>query len=63
MYTPEIDHKKCIKCKKCIDVCPVNVYDFDDKNNQILIKNPGDCIGCKACEVVCPVDAIAIQEN
>jgi len=61
MPVPEIDENKCIRCKKCISVCPVKIYVFDEKNNKILVKNPEKCIGCKICEMQCPVDAIKVN--
>ena len=41
----------CIKCGKCIAVCPVGAIDVEFKCNPEL------CILCAACGKVCPVDA------
>jgi len=41
----------CIKCGKCITVCPVNAINTEFKCNPDL------CILCGACGKVCPVNA------
>ncbi|MCP3941655.1 MAG: CGLD27 family protein [Desulfobacteraceae bacterium] len=35
-----IDKRKCIKCKKCIEVCPVASLSFSPEKNEVeFIKN------------------------
>lgn len=41
----------CIKCGKCIAVCPVGAIDLEFKCNTDL------CIFCGACGQICPVNA------
>ncbi len=55
--TVDINQEKCIKCKKCINVCPVNVLGFD-KNGRVVNKNKDRCILCAECFYVCPTEAI-----
>ncbi len=50
-----IYHEKCIKCKKCIDLCPVNNLYLQD--NQIKTKNL--CTLCYRCINACPTQAIS----
>ena len=46
----KINSEKCVKCGKCIYICP---------KNTILEKNPVDgCTKCNICRDVCPKDAI-----
>lgn len=55
--TVAVDKNKCIGCKKCINVCPVNILDLINKKAAIT----GDlnkCILCAECFHNCPVDAI-----
>ena len=52
-----IDTQKCIQCKKCISVCPVNMFDFTDGKVK-MVKNQQQCILCAECYHYCPADAI-----
>lgn len=47
----KIDEKKCINCKKCNDVCKLNI-------NVIANPNSSHCIRCGDCKNICPTDAI-----
>ena len=50
----------CIKCKKCIDICPANALSL--KNKRIVI-NEKKCIRCYCCHEVCPANAIKIKQK
>ena len=57
----EVVSKKCIRCGKCLTVCPMKLqplylYKFSKaKNYNKLDKlNVVDCIGCGACSYTCP---------
>jgi len=52
-----IDSGKCIQCKKCISVCPVNMFDFVDGQVNIC-KDRRQCILCAECYHHCPASAI-----
>ena len=49
------NHDKCINCKKCIKVCPMNVDMLDDSRKR---KNGTECILCCECTKVCPKNAL-----
>ncbi len=61
-----VDFDICIADGACIDVCPVNVYEWvetpghpkSDKKADPVREQ--DCIFCLACEAACPVKAIKI---
>lgn len=52
----KIDNKKCIKCKKCISLCPMNNLEIID--NKIITKNK--CTMCYRCITNCPSKAITL---
>ena len=59
----ETDHtveQPCIKCGRCVDVCPMELKPLyfakyaDEQNWQgMLEKNVRDCIECRCCEYIC----------
>lgn len=46
---------KCIKCGKCLKVCPMNVEVNKDSRKRI---NATECILCYECVKECPVKAL-----
>lgn len=60
--------KPCIRCAKCVDVCPMNLVPTELANfaensdwekaedNHIL-----DCIECGSCSFVCPSERNLVQ--
>ena len=52
---PWIDQNKCIGCKACIKVCPVNAISM--QNGKATI-DQDKCIHCGKCRPICPVSAI-----
>ncbi|MCK9444489.1 MAG: 4Fe-4S binding protein [Tissierellaceae bacterium] len=52
-----IHNESCIKCGKCVDICPSDAIAWDDKKAYpIIIKN--ECLQCGKCIEVCPTDSI-----
>ena len=45
----------CIKCRSCVDVCPVEA--FHEGESQMVV-NPDVCIDCGVCISECPQGAI-----
>ena len=57
---PKLDSSKCIKCERCVEVCPQDVFSSDGDGSYI-VQNPERCIECGACELNCRGNAISIQ--
>lgn len=65
----------CIRCGKCVEVCPINLmpvnisaYSLADKHEQAEALNAMDCIECGSCSFVCPakrplVDSIRVSKR
>ena len=51
------DESKCIKCKKCIKNCPMNVDMLDNSRKR---KNGTECILCGKCMNECPKNALKL---
>lgn len=64
MNTIIIDHKKCIQCDICIDICPLKIIDKNKENKPFIIESKKVmCIRCGNCESFCPVNAISLDNN
>lgn len=50
----------CIKCKSCVDVCPVDA--FHEGDTQLVI-DPDTCISCGVCIAECPQEAITTEDE
>ncbi len=57
---PEVDRKKCVLCRLCVQKCPYNALSV--KSNKIVL-NPISCEGCGMCFQVCPQNAIEMKEK
>ncbi|MGM0432787.1 MAG: 4Fe-4S binding protein [Spirochaetota bacterium] len=52
IFRLEVDHDSCIECRRCADVCGMDLEPVSDVSNSL------ECIRCGACEEICPVYAI-----
>lgn len=59
IYTPEIDYKRCIRCRTCYVFCPHGAIDWV-KGKPVI--NYTFCKGCMICGDNCPVKCIASKE-
>ncbi len=55
---PEVDPKKCIGCKQCMEICPVDAHVYE--NGKVWIDKE-KCIGCGECIIVCQQEAIGLD--
>lgn len=61
-------HLPCIRCGKCVDVCPVRLlpqqlywYASSKNVDRLIEHNLFDCIECGCCAYVCPSDIPLVQ--
>jgi len=67
-YTKSREEETCIKCAKCVDVCPVSLSPTEimksvsinklDKAKELYIV---DCMECGACSYICPARIPLVQ--
>ena len=55
-----IDQQRCMGCRVCVEVCPMDVIHFEERSQKAVIRYIRDCQSCFLCEVECPEDAIAV---
>jgi len=49
---------KCIDCKRCIEVCPHQVFVM---KTTVVLGDIDKCIECGACQMNCPTEAISVD--
>jgi NAD-dependent dihydropyrimidine dehydrogenase PreA subunit len=59
-----VDFDLCVGDGACIEVCPVNVFDWQGSgaDRKALPVRERDCIYCFGCEAVCPKFAIRVTK-
>lgn len=57
---PQFKEDKCVKCRVCSEICPVEAIDWDKGEFEIDLKT---CIGCAECITSCPTGALRILWN
>ncbi len=50
----------CVKCRTCVDVCPVDAFREGD---SMLVIDPEECIDCGVCISECPEEAICSDSD
>lgn len=58
----DIDKELCIKCGKCVKICPSGIFIQDEDNKEVKTQFVDSCIVCGHCVAVCPEDAIRHSE-
>ena len=53
MSVARLDLNKCVGCKNCVKVCPMDVFYFDANENKSIIAYPEQCQSCAQCYVHC----------
>jgi len=56
-----VDYERCTGCQTCYDLCPEDVYTWDETENAPKVAYPEECWGCGICWAECPVRAIAYK--
>ena len=59
-YYPYSLHLKCIRCGRCVKVCPKQCIRL--KKNGIQI-DYSKCIACFCCQETCPAAAIGVKKS
>ena len=64
----QVKHLPCIRCGKCVEVCPARLlpqqlywYASSKNTDRLIEHNLFDCIECGCCAYVCPSDIPLVQ--
>jgi NAD-dependent dihydropyrimidine dehydrogenase PreA subunit len=53
-----IDEKACVSCTLCDEICPTDVFVWDEDAEVPKVDRPGECFGCLSCSEICPPHCI-----
>jgi NAD-dependent dihydropyrimidine dehydrogenase PreA subunit len=56
----KINYKRCSGCKRCYDVCPIDIFAWDDEKDMPVVAYQYECSHCGICWMECPKRAIEI---
>lgn len=58
----KINGEKCIRCSKCVKICPSMVFGQEGKGGEVKVVQAENCIVCGHCVGVCPTGAVEHTE-
>lgn len=61
MVDIRIAEEACRGCRMCLEICPTQVFEFDEEKSRARIVAAQDCIACFSCAALCPSAAIALS--
>lgn len=56
-----IDYEHCTGCKICYNMCPMDIFEWDDERNVPIWAHPDECYHCGVCEIDCLELCIDVQ--
>jgi NAD-dependent dihydropyrimidine dehydrogenase PreA subunit len=61
MAVERYDLDACIGCRNCINICPMDVFRFDEEQGKSIIAYPEHCQGCGMCYYNCMGKSLQIS--
>lgn len=58
----QLSEKGCRGCELCVDLCPVDVFEFNTEKSVAEVKAEDDCIACLSCYYACPSQCIEVTD-
>jgi NAD-dependent dihydropyrimidine dehydrogenase PreA subunit len=53
-----VDEKACVSCTLCAEICPTDVFIWDEDAELPKVDKPAECFGCLSCSEICPPHCI-----
>jgi|GEM_PF-1441236 len=63
MSVIRIDLDKCVGCRRCNEVCPMDVMYFDEAAHKSVIAYPENCQNCGQCYINCKGRSLGMSND
>lgn len=63
MSVVRIDLNKCIGCENCVNICPMDVFYYDETAHKSVLAYPENCQSCGQCYVNCKGHCLGISNE
>lgn len=63
MSVVRVDLNKCIGCETCVNICPMDVFYFDQKAHKSVIAYPENGQSCGQCFLNCKGRSLGISND
>jgi len=58
-----IDLNKCVGCKNCVSICPMDVFYFNEAARKSVLCYPENCQSCGQCFLNCKGRSLGISND
>ena len=63
MSVIRLDVNKCTGCRNCVEICPMDVFYFNEAAHKSVLAYPENCQSCGQCFVNCEGRSIGIVND
>lgn len=63
MSVERADLRRCVGCRVCLEICPMDVFRFDEEHKKSVIAYPENCCSCGQCFLYCPTGSLQISNQ
>ena len=61
MSVARLDLNKCVGCRNCVNLCPMDVFYFDEEAGKSVMAFPEACQSCAQCYLHCVGNSLVMS--